>query len=121
MNGAGNDNADVKPLAEYLEPVAQDEATELAEELADTVIIEQLVDKYIQETSEMFYGLLDLSMEGNPVKTHFALQSFGDEIINSAYILRSELIAKLANRAEEFAEKGDHLRKQVVDEQSEES
>lgn len=90
---------------------------ELVEEIADTATIEELLDDFIQEVSEMHADLLETSLQGNSVKTHLQIQSFGQDLWEMAYTLRDELVVKLANRAEQFEEQGETLRTQVVDKQ----
>ena len=75
---------------------------ELQEELADTAIIDAVFEGYIQEINEMLVDALDVSLEGNPVKTHIELQNLGQDLVESAYTLRNELIARLAKRTEEL-------------------
>ena len=115
MNGAGHDNSTYDETLIQGGPEPDDDV-ELSEELADTATIEQLFDTFIQAVSEMFHDTLDVSLEGNPVKTHFELQAFGQDTVELAYELRRELVARVANRAEEIAEEGNLLRKQVIEE-----
>lgn len=88
---------------------------ELVEELADTATIEQLFDTYLVEVSDMFQELLEVSADGNPVRTHLELQAVAEDVLGMAYQLRADLIARIANRAEQFPTNGDHLTKQVVE------
>ena len=99
--------------------VEHDEGQDLVEEIAATATIEELMDSFIQEVSEMYADLQDTSLEGNAVKTHLEIQAFGQELWEMAYELKDDLVNRVANRSEEFAEKGGSLRKQVVDEQQE--
>ena len=84
--------------AEMAEPT---DDIELSEELADTAIIEGVFDEFIQEINEMLVDVLDVSIEGNPVKTHIELTNLGQDLVELAYELRSELIQRLAKRTEE--------------------
>jgi len=92
--------------------VSGEDDIELSEELADTATIETLCDGFIDEVSEMFAMALDVSLDGNPVRTHLELVNFGADIVELTYQLRRDLIAKLAS-AEKLAEHGDMLRTQV--------
>lgn len=85
--------------AEMAEPT---DDVELQEELADTAIIDAVFEGYFQEINEMLVDALDVSLEGNPVKTHIELQNLGQDLVESAYSLRNELIARLAKRTEEL-------------------
>jgi len=102
--------------AEHLEVTGEDDV-ELSEELADTATIETLFDAFIEEVSQMFTDAIDVSLEGNAVRSHIELQNFGEETITLAYQLRNTLISKVANRAEVVAEEGNTLRKQVIGEE----
>lgn len=75
---------------------------ELSEELADIAIIDAAFEGFIQEVNEMLVDALDVSIEGNPVKTHIELTNLGQDLVESAYALRSELISRLAKRTEEL-------------------
>src|SRR5271167_985217 len=122
MNGAGHDEV-VQQADGYLE-----NDDELVEELADTVTIESLLDGFIQEVSEMFVDAYDVSLEGNPVRTHLELVNVGQDVVDLAHTLKRELLAN-ANRAEQIAEQDvpgstpisapthfSGLRKQVIEE-----
>ena len=91
----------------------QDDDTPLAEEIADTATIESLLDEFILEASTTFASVIEVAMEGNPVLTYLELVALGEDTIDAAHTLKRELIAKLANRADVIAEKGDMLRTQV--------
>src|SRR5271167_3773474 len=122
MNGAGHDEV-VQQADGYLE-----NDDELVEELADTVTIESLLDGFIQEVSEMFVDAYDVSLEGNPVRTHLELVNVGQDVVDLAHTLKRELLAN-ANRAEVISEQSglltppisgashlSELRKQVIEE-----
>jgi hypothetical protein len=110
--------------------VTGEDDVELSEELADRTTIENLFDSFIQEVGEMFHNALDVSIDGNPVRTHLELVNFGQDTIELAYELRRELIARVANRAEQFTEQevvsptvanlsvGNQLRKQVLEQEN---
>jgi len=89
----------------------------LVEELADTVTIEKLMDAFIEEVTEILGAANEVSLDGNPVRTHLELVNASQDIVELAYELRQELISKVAVRAEQITEQGGNLRKQVVDEQ----
>lgn len=102
-------------LDEHLEIAGEDDG-ELTKELADTATIEQLLDSFIEEVSDMFSKTLDVSFGGNSVLTHLELGNFGQDVLELAHELRAELITQVANRAEEIVEQGVTLRKQVIEE-----
>jgi hypothetical protein len=122
MNGAGHEDVTIKSIfettqqadgySEQLDDLAaeivgeSDEDGPLADELADMATIEQLLDGFIQEVSEMFIDALDISLEGNPVRTHLELVNLGQDAVDLAHSLKRELIAKVANRSEVIAERG---------------
>src|SRR5579863_5729678 len=77
---------------------------QLVEELADTVTIEKLLDTFIAEVSEILGATVEVSLDGNPVRTHLELVNAEQDIVELSYELRQELISKVANRAEVIAE-----------------
>lgn len=92
----------------------------LVEEIADTATIEQLLDSYIGEVQSALDELVEVSLEGNPVRTHVELQAFGEDVVQQAFELRADLLEKLANRADQFAERSTacgQLRTQVVEDE----
>lgn len=99
------------------EKVDTDDDPELVEELANTVTIEKFLDTFIEEVTEILGAINEVSLDGNAVRTHLELVNGSQDIVELAYELREELIAKVANRSEEIPEQGGNLRKQVVDEQ----
>ena len=126
MNFGINEAPDAKSISQpdgYSEEIdevaghlAAENDGELVEELADTATIEQLLDTFIQEVSDILALAVEVSLEGNPVRTHLDLVNGGQDIVELAYELRAELVAKVANRAEVIEEQGDQLRKQVIPE-----
>jgi len=88
---------------------------ELVEELAATVTIEKLLDAFIEEVGEILGAANEVSLDGNPVRTHLELVNASQDIVELAYELRGDLIRGVANRAEEIPEQGSQLRKQVFD------
>jgi len=126
MNGAGHD--DLSTEMEVAAPdVTPDDDVELSEEIYDTTTIEQLLDGIIEEVNDMVSEAVDVSLEGNPVKTHIELVNFSNEIIQMLFDLKTELVVRVANRAEEISEQGAELdvvpvngagilRKQVIEE-----
>lgn len=90
--------------------------TDLTEEIADTATIGQLLDNFAAEVEDMFCDAIDLSLEGNPVRTHVELVSLHQEVGEMICRLRADLVAGVANRAEEIEEQGNQLRKQVIEE-----
>lgn len=114
MNGVGKH--EVVQVDEVIEDHFEENG-ELADEIADTATIEQLLDGYIQEVNEMFTDAFDVSLEGNPVRTHIELLNLGQDIVNLAHTLKRELLDRVANRAEIIAEQGSQLRKQVFDDE----
>jgi hypothetical protein len=101
---------------EHLEVTGEDDG-ELTEELADTAVIEQLLDTFVGEVGDILDLAVEVSMEGNPVRTHLDLVTARQDIVELAQELKQELISKVAVRAEEIAEQGLNLRKQVIEEQ----
>jgi hypothetical protein len=97
--------------------IGGDDDLELSEELAATVIIEKLLDTFIEEITEILSTANEVSLDGNPVRTHLELVNASQDIVELAYELRGDLVRGVANRAEEIPEQGGNLRKQVVDEQ----
>lgn len=107
-----------------------DDDPELVEELADTVIIQKLLDTFIGEVSDILDLAVEVSLEGNPVRTHLELVTGSQDIVELAYELRQELLSKVANRAEEIPEQNfgataiaaathpSELRKQVIPEEN---
>src|SRR5208283_5773162 len=93
------------------------DAYELVEELADTATIEQLLDDFIQEVSDLFVDAVEVSLDGNPVRTHLELTNLAQDTVDLAHTLKRELLEKIANRAEVIAEQGSQLRKQVLDDE----
>jgi hypothetical protein len=95
--------ADIDPQhiqePEMVEPT---DDVELSEELADTAIINTAFEGFFQELNEMFADALDVSIEGNPVKTHIELTNLGQDLVEASYALRNELIQRLAKRTEEL-------------------
>jgi hypothetical protein len=102
MNGAGFGHDEDTYLGNV--PEAEEEAVDLAEELADTTTIEQLFDTYIGEVQELLAETLEVSLEANPVRTHLELAATAQDVVELAYQLRSDLLAKVANRAEQIDE-----------------
>jgi hypothetical protein len=92
--------------------------TELVDEMAATTVIDQLMEEFILKVSGWFIDLNEVSEHGNPVKTHIALVSVGDEVVNEAYYLRTRLLEALAKKGEEIATTGMTLTKQVLDEEN---
>lgn len=109
----------LESISELADQIVSESAgdSELVEELADTVTIEKLLDTFIENASEMLALAVEVSLEGNPVRTHLELVTVGTDIVELAYELRQELVAKVANRAEVIAEQGNQLRKQVLDDE----
>jgi hypothetical protein len=103
---------EIKPF----ETTDVDEADVLVAELADTTIIDTVMDDFIGATSEVFSELIEISHNGNPVATHMALLSTVEAVETALYDLKQELLDSLAKHGDEFDEKGGNLRKQVVDE-----
>jgi hypothetical protein len=95
-----------------LPEISGEDDLELSEELADTATIETLLDGFIQEVSELFTMAVDVSLDGNPVRTHLELVNFGTDLVELTYQLRRDLVSKLAS-AEKLAENGNMLRTQV--------
>jgi hypothetical protein len=106
-----------------------DEAEVLVAEIADTTIIDNIMDEFIEATQEVLYELIDTSMKGNAVATHVNLTTASDAIIEALFDLKSTLLESLAKHGDDFNEQdvmpveignasnGDgNLRKQVVDE-----
>jgi hypothetical protein len=103
---------------------------ELVEELADTVTIEKLMDAFIAEVSEILGTTVEVSLDGNPVRTHLELANAEQDIVELAYELRQDLLTKIANRAEAITEQNfgatqiaaathpSELRKQVIVEEN---
>lgn len=75
---------------------------ELSEELADTAIIEQLFTQYIGTVQELFGDAIDLAINGNHVQAYLELRNFGEDVMQIAAELKSELISRLAKRTEEI-------------------
>jgi hypothetical protein len=115
----------------YTHPdITGDDDGELTEELADTATIEQLLDTFIGEVGDILDLAVEVSVEGNPVRTHLDLVTARQDIIELAQELRAELVAKVAVRAEEIPEQNglgvttisaathpSELRKQVIPEE----
>jgi len=95
--------------------VTGDDDVELSEEIADTAVLSGLLDNFISEIQEMFSDTLEVSLEGNPVRTHLELVNFGQDIVELAYTLRHDLLHTFANRVDGFDERGDLLRTQIVE------
>jgi hypothetical protein len=106
-----------------------DETEVLVAELADTTIIDNIMDEFIDATQEVLYELVETSLKGNAVVTHVNLVSASDAIIEALYDLKGTLLDSLAKHGDDFNEQdvmpveignasnGDgNLRKQVVDE-----
>lgn len=93
-----------------------DEAEVLVAEIADTTIIDGVMDEFIDATTEVLYELIDTSLKGNAVATHVQLTTTTDAIIEALYDLKGTLLDSLAKHGDEFEEQGSNLRKQVVDE-----
>jgi hypothetical protein len=116
--------------AEHPEVTREDDG-DLTEELVATTTIEELFDNYISTMQELLDEVLDLSVEGNPVKTHLGLMVYAEETVAAAFELRQQLVDRLADRSEQFPEQevnplgvtnlsvGDQLRKQVVNKDEE--
>ncbi len=94
-----------------------DDSEELVEEIADTATIHDLLDEHISTMEEIFEDVIKTSLEGNPVRTHVELVNAVNDAFQMALELKAELVARLANRAEELPETGLQMRKQIVDEQ----
>ena len=103
---------DINTVAELFEPESDDD-TPLAEEIADTATIQTIMDSFIEEISIMFVDAIEVSLEGNSVRTHIELMNLGQDTVDLAHNLKRELVAKLANRADVIVENGDMLRTQV--------
>ena len=101
--------------ADDLENQFEDDSQGLVEEIADTTTIEGLIDVFIMEMNELFDDLIATSYEGNAVKTHVELVNVSTDLQELVYDLKTQLLERIANRAETITEQGDHLRKQVVD------
>jgi DNA mismatch repair ATPase MutS len=126
------DGYSLEEIAGYpvtVERLDTDDDPELVEELADTVTIEKLLDTFIEEVSDILGLSVEVSLEGNPVRTHLELVNASQDIVELAYELRQELLTKVANRAEAIAEQNfsatqiaaathpSELRKQVIPEE----
>jgi hypothetical protein len=96
--------------------VAREDDGDLAEELASTTIINGLLDAYIGRVQEMFDDAVEVSIEGNPVKTYLELSSLGEEMMENAHELRMQLLHHFT-ASEEFPTVGLQLTKQVVTEE----
>jgi hypothetical protein len=118
------DAAEIKPF----ESTDVDEADVLVAELADTTIIESVMDDFIGATEDVLYELIDTSLKGNAVVTHVQITTTTDAIIQALYDLKQQLLDSLAKHGDEFVEQdtsvvagvvgtADGLRKQVVDEE----
>jgi hypothetical protein len=92
--------------------------TELVEELAETAIINQLVDDYIMKVSGWFIELNEVSEQGNPVRTHMSMLSVCEGVVEEAYELRRKLLEQVAKRGYEITTTGMTLTKQVLDEEN---
>jgi hypothetical protein len=113
-----------------LDETAVNDDPELVEELADTVTIEKLTDAFIAEITEILGTTVEVSLDGNPVRTHLELAAAEQDIVELAYELRQELLTKIANRAEAITERNfgatqiaaathpSELRKQVIVEEN---
>jgi hypothetical protein len=102
-------------------PPDADEGDDLAQEIADTAAINQIMDTYIEQQHLAIQEVIEISEKGNPVATHMALLSLYDEILNMSYDLQHQFVRN-AERGESFSEKGGELRTQVLDdEETEES
>jgi len=110
-------NAEYNAIAAEHPEVTGEDAYELVEELADTATIEQLLDDFIQEVSDLFVDAVEVSLDGNPVRTHLELTNLAQDTVDLAHTLKRELLEKIANRAEVIAEQGSQLRKQVLDDE----
>jgi hypothetical protein len=75
---------------------------ELTEELADTAIIEQLFDEYHNTVQELFSDAVDAAVTGTHVQAYLELRNFGEDVMQIAAELKTELIARLAKRTEEL-------------------
>jgi len=108
----------------------ENETDVIVAELADTTIINNVMDEFIDATAEVLYELVDTSLEGNAVATHVQLVGTTDAVIQALYDLKQNLLDSLAKHGDEFdehdvlpveignASNGDgSLRKQVVDEE----
>lgn len=100
----------------FTEPV--EEATELVEEMAATSVLNDAFDKFLALVSQRLDWVENLSVGGNPVRTHIALVQVKEDILTEIQFLRSKLIEDIANRSEEIPEEGSNLRKQIIDEES---
>jgi hypothetical protein len=75
---------------------------ELTEELADTAIIEQLFEEYHATVQELFGDAVDAAISGTHVQAYLELRNFGEDVMQIAAELKSELIQRLAKRTEEI-------------------
>lgn len=105
-----------------------DEADVIVAELADTTIINNVMDEFIDATTEVLYELVETSLAGNAVATHVQIVGTTDAVIQALYDLKQNLLDSLAKHGDEFDEQdtnvvagvvgtADGLRKQVVDEE----
>lgn len=105
-----------------------DEADVIVAELADTTIINNVMDEFIDATTEVLYELVETSLAGNAVVTHVQIVGTTDAVIQALYDLKQNLLDSLAKHGDEFDEQdtnvvagvvgtADGLRKQVVDEE----
>lgn len=113
MNNEQLDNI-IPQIATLGEPEAED--NELTEELAATATIDSLFDNFVTNVHGWLMNTVEVSEQGNPVRTHLSLLSLSDDIVTEAYELQRALIDQIAKRGEEIAVQGADLRKQVIEE-----
>ena len=75
---------------------------ELSEELADTAIIEQLFEEYHTTVQELFDDAVDAAVSGTHVQAYLELRNFGEDVMQIAAELKTELVQRLAKRTEEI-------------------
>ena len=97
------------------------EEIELVDELVSTTTLYDLFGRFITQMDQTFTTVEELSEEGNPVRTHLAILGAYEELTTAAHQLRDELIEKLAQRGERITEKGGTLRRQVLEDEDEDS
>jgi hypothetical protein len=108
----------IKDQAEEPTDATPEGDIELTEELAETAIINQLVDDYIMKVSGWFIELNEVSEQGNPVRTHMSMLSVCEGVVEEAYELRRKLLEQVAKKGYEITTTGTNLTKQVLDEEN---
>ena len=117
MNGAGNETETINGTVNLEPDATAADASELVAEMAALSVINEHFTALRNNVQEWFLDLKDTSEEGNPVRTHLAIQSLEEEVITEICALWDTLRETLANRSEQIPEKGGLLRKQVVGEE----